>query len=480
VLRTFEGRLTAVFAGGLFVVLLVFAAVSAFFLAQLSEAVLDAKLRETATALNAIAIDSGPALTLGPGAAAQFARDVTAQLDGALVRSDGSVSITSAVVIPDAVQAMIRPPPLGSSVRSVSSQGDELRVAISPIDVRGRTVGAVVVWGSTAPISDFKRLLAAVIGIGIPLIIGLAVVGAGFIARRGLAPLRDIAALAGDIEAHDLSKRLRPASEDDELGRLSATFDRMLDRLEAAFDRQRRFTADASHELRAPLSVIRAEADLALRGDRGVEDLRTALESIASEADRLETLIGDLLALARAESAPTPETSAVDFAVPVAEAAARLRSLAALHGISIDFRLDGAALAIGHGPSLARVPLALIDNAVKYAADGGRVRVTLSRELPGEVVLTVSDDGPGFSEEGLRRAADRFWRDDKVRGRSGSGLGLAIVRAIVERSGGSLEFRNGPGGGAEVTVRLPAIGEAPAATPLERDTLQHPGEARGI
>lgn len=454
-LKTLEGRLTVAFAAGLFIVLCVFSAVSAVFLAQLSEAALDARLRETATAVAAIAVDARPDLTLDRAQSAQFARVVPTRLDAALVRRDGTVAETTATVIPQPVAALVYQAAENSSVRNVAFNGEELRVAYSPIDAGGQSIGGVAIWASTAPISDFKQLLVAVILIGIPLIIGLAIVSSGFIVRRGLAPLRDIAALAGEIEGHDLSRRLRPTNPDDELGRLSATFDRMLDRLEAAFGRQRRFTADASHELRAPLAVIQAEADLALRGEKSATEFRVAMESVASEADRLEALIGDLLALARAESAPASATSVVDLAADVEDSATRLDALASRRSVRIERDLEHPAFVHGDAEALARVPLAIIDNAVKYAPAGGRVEVSL-RIVDGSVELCVRDDGPGFSAEGLERATDRFWRDDAVRGRSGTGLGLSIVRAIVESGGGALRVANQPTGGGEVTVRLPS------------------------
>jgi signal transduction histidine kinase len=384
-----------------------------------------------------------------------------------LMRTDGSIAATTASGMPAAIRQIAARPPEGLAPFTIDAGSDELRVVAWPIDQGGRRVGAVVVWASTDPLEDFQRLLIVVFGIGIPAIVALAISSAGFLTRRGLEPVRDIAQLATEIEAHDLSRRLRPQSEDDELGSLSATFDRMLDRLQAAFERQRQFTADASHELRAPLSVIRAEADLALARSRDPEEYRRALESIASEADRIEDLIGDMLALARAESGPPHIESTIDLAPLVQDAANRLSAVAKARGVSVEPAIDATVRVSGDPSAIARVPLALVHNGVKYAKAGGRVRVSLSRNGNGEVRLAVVDDGPGFTPEGLRRATERFWKDDQGRGRDGSGLGLAIVRAIVEQSGGTLELNNAPGAGAEVVVTLPS-----AASPSEQSGLR--------
>ena len=455
-LKTLQGRLTATYATALFAGLCLFAAVSAFFLVQLYQAVLDARLRATATALVAIAVDSGTGLALDKDDTDQVGRAVSPRLDGMLVRTNGSIVATTAAGVPEAIQQIGAHPPADLAPTTIDAGPDRLRVVAWPVNHGGLRIGSVVVWASTDPLEDFQRLLIVVFGVGIPVVVVLAVSGAGFVTRRGLEPVRDIAQLATEIEAHDLSRRLRPQSEDDELGSLSATFDRMLDRLQAAFERQRRFTADASHELRAPLSVIRAEADLALARSRDPQEYRQALESIASEADRIEDLIGDMLALARAESGPPQIESTIDLAPLVADAAARMSAVAQARGVRVEPSIDAAIRVKADPLAIARVPLALVHNGVKYAKPGGCVRVSLTHGQNGEVRLAVRDDGPGFTPEGLRRATERFWKDDQGRGRDGSGLGLAIVRAIVEQSGGTLELNNAIDAGAEVVVTFPA------------------------
>lgn len=454
--RSLHGRLTLAYAAALFLVLCLFAGVSAFFLIQQYQAALDARLRATATALVAIGLEAGPKLHFDAGDIAQIQHDVTPRLDGAVFRLNGSLVTTTSTGVPAGVRNAVIASVAPTTVTTIETGSGRIRLVISKLIVDGIPIGSVTVWASTEPLDDFRRILLVVFIVAIPVAVAAAIFSARYVTRRGLEPLRKIARLATRIEATDLSQRLNPQSEQDELGSLSAAFDRMLDRLQAAFERQRRFTADASHELRAPLSVIRAESDLALRRSREPAEYVSALETIASEADRLEELIDDLLVVARAEGGPPQVEAAVDLAPLVSQAATRLGAFGEAKGVKVEPSVTPESFVKGDPIALARVPLALLHNGVKYARPGGSVRVSLTRDN-GMVRLVVEDDGPGFTADGLRRATDRFWRDDLGRGRDGSGLGLAIVRAIVEQSGGALILANSPGSGAQVSVSFPAL-----------------------
>jgi signal transduction histidine kinase len=334
--------------------------------------------------------------------------------------------------------------------------GGSIRVAVAPLSLGSDVKGVAVAWRADDPIQDIDRPAAIAFSVAIPIIVVLAGLAGWVITRRGLAPLTDIANIASDIEASDLNRRLNAPKGDDELGQLCATFDRMLDRLQGAFERQRRFTADASHELRAPLSVIRAEADLALRKPRDGAEYRHALETIVSETSRLEALIGDLLVVARADEGGVSKTTFVDFSATASEAATRLQSVADAKGVHLRSWVEPGLTVVADPDSIARVPVVLLDNAVKFAPSGGRVNLIVERNGT-SAILRVRDDGPGFSRAGLERATSRFWREDTARGRSGSGLGLAIARAIVEQAGGTITLANAPTGGADVTVFIPLV-----------------------
>ncbi len=317
----------------------------------------------------------------------------------------------------------------------------------------GRTYGTVTVWQAAAWIDEFARDAAIVsIAVGL-LLIALGIVVSRRVAARVLAPVGEIASLAERIEGNDLSGRLR-ADGRDELGRLCASFDRMLDRLQSAFSRERRFVADASHELRAPLAVLRAETELALRRERTSDEYRAALRSIARESARLEEVIDELLAAARAE-VDARQQQTLDASELVRDLGERVSPAAATRGMIVCVDTPGEVLARANRATLERALLAVVHNAIEYGRHDGTVRLRTFRNAK-TVTIEVSDDGPGFSADALVHATERFWRGDTAHPRGGTGLGLSIARTIVEANRGSLELANAAQGGAIVTIALSA------------------------
>lgn len=333
-----------------------------------------------------------------------------------------------------------------------------LQGASVPVKRDDRIFGSVNVWQPALWIGEFDRDAAIVsFGVGL-LLIALGAIVSGRVAQRVLAPVGEIALLAERIEAYDLSARL-DADERDELGRLCASFDRMLDRLQSAFERERRFVADASHELRAPLAVLRAETDLALRRERGAGEYRAALASIAREAVRLEELVDELLAAARAE-VDARQRQTLDAADLVRRLGERVRPAAATRGIDVRVETNGAALAHANRATLERALLAIVHNAIEYGRDAGIVCLRARRD-DGTVCIEIADDGPGFTVDALEHATERFWRGDASHPRGGTGLGLAIARTIVEANLGSMRLANVDGGGAIVRVELASSPDDP-------------------
>jgi len=452
-----RSRLTLAYTAALVIGLILFAVVSDVLLDRAFKVLVDQRLRSTAEAAASIMENAAQGGDLDANDRRQFARIIGVKLDGALIWSNGSILISSAAAVPVEVRALARGDRSQTrlvTLTPVAPGWDKIRVAVAPLIHGGGVEGVAVAWRADDPIEDIDRPITIAFAIAIPIIVALAVIAGGIITRRGLAPLTAMANIAADIEAYDLTRRLHAPKGDDELGRLCATFDRMLDRLQKAFERQRRFTADASHELRAPLSVIRAEADLALRKPRDGAEYRHALEAIASETTRLESLIGDLLVVARADEGGVSKSTLVDFSAIAREAASRLQPVADAKGVRLHASVQPDLTVFADPSSLSRVPVVLLDNAVKFAPAGGNVNITAERNGT-NAVLSVRDDGPGFSRAGLERATSRFWREDSARGRGGSGLGLAIARAIVEQAGGTIQLANSPSGGADVTVRVP-------------------------
>ncbi len=276
----------------------------------------------------------------------------------------------------------------------------------------------------------------------------------GIYARALLRPIEQVAHLAERIETSDLSERLNVSGRD-EIGRLCASFDRMLERLQASFESERRFVSDASHELRAPLSVVRAETDLALRRERSSDEYRAALRSIDRETKRLEELVDDLLQTMRRQT--IVQTRILDVREIVAQLSLRLRSAA--QAIAVDCR-TADSLVRADAPSLERAISAVLHNAVIHG--GGAIAVTIDG-VEETVVVQVADQGPGFTPDALAHATERFWRGDGARSRGSTGLGLAIARILIEAHGGTVVLSNGARGGAVVTLTLPRAAETAAS-----------------
>lgn len=289
------------------------------------------------------------------------------------------------------------------------------------------------------------------------------------IAGRALRPIERIGGVAREIQASDLSRRIDLRGPDDELKRLADTFDAMLARLDNAFAAQRRFVADASHELRNPLAIIQTNTDLAL-ADPSVEGeaLRRA-RRIGRASDRMAKLVDDMLALARLE-APRLKREPVDIGALIAEAGDEFLPQAGGRNLSLEWAAPESVVVRADRAALKRALANLLDNAVRLAPEGTRVRVAGGRE-DGWAWLAVADEGAGIAPEHQERIFNRFYRIDKARSREGggSGLGLAIVRDVVAAEGGEVHVHSRPGAGSAFVIWLPvARGErsAPAASPL--------------
>lgn len=257
--------------------------------------------------------------------------------------------------------------------------------------------------------------------------------------------------MIAEIEAVALSRRVGQAN-DDELGALCATFDRMLERLENAFLRQRRFASDVAHELRTPLAVAIAEIDVVRRKSHSPSEYERVLDTVREKALALDRLATELLASYRDEAPPKLETFRLRDAV--SDAVAAIVPLVAAQRIRISVEESSDAMVVADRSDVVRALLAIVDNARKYGGNDGSV-VAIVDATVSEARVTIRDAGPGFSPEALTRATERFWRDGNRRGNEGSGLGLALARAVVERIGGSIALRNGKDDGAVVTLSFP-------------------------
>ncbi len=284
-----------------------------------------------------------------------------------------------------------------------------------------------------------------------PLALLLATYAGYQVAGAALGPVERMRARAALLTERDTSARLPVPQTHDEIEALGRTLNDLLGRLDAALARERRLLADASHELRTPLAVLRAEVQLALRGERDPQALRAALESVGHETDRLSRLADDLLVLARSDQGGLPiRPEPLDSGELLRAAAAR----SGAEGRQVVAEDEAFGLVVAADPDRAAQALDnLVVNALKHG--GGDVRLS-ARADDGRVQLHVTDQGEGFSEELLGRAFERFSQGDPARSGEGTGLGLAIVAAIAAAHGGDAGARNLAGGGADVWLSLPA------------------------
>ena len=283
-------------------------------------------------------------------------------------------------------------------------------------------------------------------------------VGASWLAGRAMRPVNEVIDQAEAIRAGSLDRRIHAYAEVREYRRLVDVLNTMLSRIQGAFDAQRRFTADASHELRSPLTVMRGELELALRRERSPEEYRRVLESTLEEVVRLSRIGEDLLVLARSDSgALRPRIEAASLSEVTTRVADRLRGAAAEKGIVMEIAEADDATGRFDPGLVGQVVWNLVDNALKYTPREGRVDVLVRRDGE-DLVLSIEDTGPGFQDPD--QAFRRFFREDAARTHrtpeEGTGLGLAIVEAVTEAHGGSVSVRNLPARGASVVVRIPA------------------------
>jgi heavy metal sensor kinase len=289
-----------------------------------------------------------------------------------------------------------------------------------------------------------------------------------WMSRRALAPVDALTRTARTITGNTLSSRLEQLHTGDELQRLSDTLNEMLSRIETAFTRVTEFTADASHELRTPISLIRTEAELVLRRSRGEEEYREALRHILLEAERTTSLIEELLALARADSGrQSLNIQPIDLRGTLQDVASGWRAVASVRGLQFSERILEAELRVlGDAAALRRVVDILLDNAFKYTPAPGGVVTLSAEESDGNAVISVRDNGMGIAEEHQSRIFERFYRVDKTRSRElgGAGLGLSIAQWVVQQHHGTIQVESAIGAGSIFRVRIPL---AAATVPRE-------------
>jgi signal transduction histidine kinase len=346
--------------------------------------------------------------------------------------------------------------PAGGAFGLVATSAQRWRVYVLPLQRAGIMVdyveGLTPLGWLDAGIQTFRLLLPAVGLLGLV----LGIIGSWAIAGRALRPIARMAQTGRAIaRSHDFTRRIDVPPRQDELGYLAATFNTMLESLEVAYRGQQRFVADASHELRAPLTAIQANLDLLRRHQEMPEqEKEEALIEAEREAVRLTRLVADLLVLARADAGGALKRHPVDLDSVVLEAFREARQLS--QGQQVTLEPFEPLRMSGDEDRLKQVVLILLDNALKYTPPDGQVTLGLRRRETRAEIL-VQDTGMGIAPEDMPQVFERFYRADKARGHDpgGTGLGLAIARWIVEQHGGEIALQSQPGQGTLVTVSFP-------------------------
>ena len=347
----------------------------------------------------------------------------------------------------------------GTHVMAASPQaapGPRGRSAIRTIQAGGHTF-QIAVFASLDAIDAELAVVRRAILIALPLILALAGLGGYALATRSLRPLGGMAEQARRITGSNLETRIEIHSPAEELAVLVTSFNELLSRLDQSFDTMRRFVADASHELRTPISVIRGEADVALSLERSPAEYRESLAVVLDEARRLSRLVDDLLNLARADAGHvTLQTHDFYLNELLAECCRNVQGLAHTRGLGLECLPGNDLQFTGDEQLLRRLVINLLDNAIRYTPSGGKVTASLEATAS-SVQLRVSDTGIGIAPTDAARIFERFYRAGEARSRQdgGFGLGLAIVRWIAESHRGSVTCTSELGRGSTFTVTLP-------------------------
>lgn len=370
--------------------------------------------------------------------------------------TDGWGSYTTVPVLPHA----LTPPPQGLALNQTGETGLPLRVFTLPILADNQVVGYLQVADTREEIEETLGFVRRSLLIGIPLALLISGLLSLLAARPALRPLTQMTRSAAAISAEALTERLPVPKAKDEVHALALAFNATLDRLAAAFTRQRRFTADASHELRTPVTAILGQAEFGLNRSRTPEAYRAILSRIQSEAERMQRLIGRMLTLARVESGRQLLALSPTDIVPLVETVVdTFQPRAAAKGLNLTLEAPPTLTIVTDADSLTQILINLLENGVTYTDQGG-VNLSVKQGADGNgVQLTVGDTGAGIPAQDLPYIFEPFYRGDESRHRSGGGkvgLGLALSYELAQLLGGRLEVTSQAQTGTTFALILPA------------------------
>lgn len=337
--------------------------------------------------------------------------------------------------------------------------GQSIHLNSVPVIEHGRIFGVVEAGASLAPLNATLTSVMVELLIAMPFVLFFGIFVSYWLAARAFAPITRLTRVARSIKAGDLHQRVPVPRARDEVQNLALTFNEMIEYLDQAFARQRRFVADASHELRTPVAAIRSMTDVVLTRNPSSDDKEygLVLRKVNVQAERLGDLIGDLFVLAAADEGKIViERERVRLDRLATDVATTIESLASERGVTMEVHAQEPVAVVGDDARLMQVVMNLIDNAIAYTEVGGQV--TLSVGIKNSTAyLSVRDTGSGIAQEHLERIFERFYRIDPARSRKsgGNGLGLAIVDWVVRAHGGKISVESKIGQGSTFTVSLP-------------------------
>jgi signal transduction histidine kinase len=341
-------------------------------------------------------------------------------------------------------------------IRYIYTDNLDLAIYDKPLKFNGDIIGWVRVGRSLQPLIKTLGNLKLIILISTPLYILFASLGGWFLAQRALRPIDYITKTAREIRKGNLTQRLMLPRTEDEVGRLATTFDEMLDKLESSISKEKRFASDASHELRTPVSIISAQVEQTLSGNKRSErDYRQALKKILMESKKMSYIISQLLMFYRGDEGKYElNFEILDLNMIVEEVANEFKGIASDNGIEINFEVKEKVKIRADQTLITRLLINLIDNAIRYSKKDGKVNIVVFREKDFANII-VEDNGIGISKKDIPYIFDRFYRSDRSRTGQGTGLGLSIVKWIVDMHKGEIKVESEINRGSRFIVKLP-------------------------
>jgi heavy metal sensor kinase len=462
-IRSIRFRMTAWYAGLLVCSLVLFGAAVYLGLARYLERTLRASLSEEARAVTEEIRERVTEKRL-PTIVNYLNEKFAPQLDNRFIRlkrADGQTLYISqpspdGMIDPALVPSLPRQSDQEYGSEAFLPNGKRVLIQVAPVTTPdGKFV--VEVGSLYQPIEAALKGLSLTFALGLPVMVAVAIGGGYFLMRRALSQVDEITIQAEHISSRNLSERLPVLETGDELERLTLALNRMMGRLEDAFQHINRFSADVSHELRTPLTILRGELEAAVQHERLTPEFMDLIGSALEETERLRTIVDQLLAISRLDAGDVHmQMVQLDLGQLATSTTEQMRLLADEKSITFGFD-SGAGVEVEGDPSrLKQLVVNLLDNAIRYTGEGGRISVSTVRQ-GSWAILAVADNGAGIPPEALPHVFERFYRADKARTRysGGSGLGLSIVKAICTAHRGDIEISSTEGIGTRVTVRLP-------------------------